>query len=262
MWAVLRRPSWVTLSVLVVVLVITFIQLGRWQLRRHDERAELNARIDVSLVQAPMPVAKILTVSSAPPAGTEWRLLEAVGTYDVAHELLVRNRAYDNSLGFGVITPLITTDGRALLVDRGWVPAGETATDSPIVPPPPGGEVAVTARVQPGTADDAGSEGLPPGQVRRVAVREIAAGLPYPVYGAYAALLPGQPGGGAGDEPPRAVRPPEPNAGPHLAYAVQWFLFAGIAVGGWVLLLRGETTSSTPRAVRRDRAAAASPRVP
>ena len=31
---------------------------------------------------------------------------------------------------------------------------------------------------------------------------------------------------------------PEPTLGPHLAYAVQWFIFTTIAVVGYALLLR------------------------
>lgn len=260
MGGVLRRPSWIALTLLVVVLVITFVELGRWQLRRHDERAALNARVAASLEQPAVPVDELLSVGTAPSLESEWRQVEAVGTYDASRELLVRNRSYDSSLGFGVITPLITTGGRALLVDRGWVPAGETAAEAPTVPPAPAGTVAVTARVRLGAGSDAGAQGLPAGQVRRVAVPDLAADLPYPVYGAYAALVPGQPGGGNGDQPPRPVRPPEPSAGPHLAYALQWFLFAAIAVGGWAILLRGETrTAASP--MHRSPAPVGSPRV-
>ena len=31
---------------------------------------------------------------------------------------------------------------------------------------------------------------------------------------------------------------PHPDEGPHLSYAVQWFIFTTIAAGGYVLLLR------------------------
>ena len=35
-----------------------------------------------------------------------------------------------------------------------------------------------------------------------------------------------------------ALGPPTPDEGPHLSYAVQWFIFTTIAAGGYVLLLR------------------------
>jgi hypothetical protein len=37
---------------------------------------------------------------------------------------------------------------------------------------------------------------------------------------------------------------PEPSAGPHRPYAIQWFLFAVIAIGGWVMLLRAAAGES------------------
>ena len=43
MLGVLRQPSWIGLTLLVVVLCVTFTELGLWQLRRHDERAAANA---------------------------------------------------------------------------------------------------------------------------------------------------------------------------------------------------------------------------
>ena len=38
----------------------------------------------------------------------------------------------------------------------------------------------------------------------------------------------------------RALDPPETSEGPHLAYAFQWFLFACLALGGYVVLARRE----------------------
>lgn len=45
-----------------------------------------------------------------------------------------------------------------------------------------------------------------------------------------------------GGEAPELLPPPDVGAGGglNLAYAVQWWLFIGIAVGGWVLLVRRE----------------------
>jgi cytochrome oxidase assembly protein ShyY1 len=45
---------------------------------------------------------------------------------------------------------------------------------------------------------------------------------------------------------------PTPDAGPHLSYAIQWFLFACIGIGGFVVLMRAES-----RLRREDEAAQA-----
>jgi cytochrome oxidase assembly protein ShyY1 len=159
-----------------------------------------------------------------------------VGRYDAAYQLLARNRPVDGRAGYYVLTPLVTQSGAALLVNRGWVPSGATAAAAPDVPPPPSGEVAVIGRVR-ASERARHRAGLPAGQVDRINLPAIAAGLPYPVYGDYAELTEQRPAPAAA---PRPVPPPELSEGPHLAYAFQWFAFALIAVIGWVLLLRRE----------------------
>ena len=57
----------------------------------------------------------------------QYARVRATGRYDAAHQLLVRNRPLEGQVGYYVLTPLVTDAGPALLVDRGWVPAGATA---------------------------------------------------------------------------------------------------------------------------------------
>jgi surfeit locus 1 family protein len=44
----------------------------------------------------------------------------------------------------------------------------------------------------------------------------------------------------------QVVPPPELGEGPHLAYAVQWFLFAGVVAVGYPLLLRRRARQAGP----------------
>jgi cytochrome oxidase assembly protein ShyY1 len=82
--------------------------------------------------------------------------------------------------------------------------------------------------------------GSPPvGQFRRLWYRLDGAGirrqLPYPTSALYLQVLPD-----SAPSPmayPLALPLPELDAGPHLGYAVQWFIFAVVALGGWVVLL-------------------------
>lgn len=47
---------------------------------------------------------------------------------------------------------------------------------------------------------------------------------------------------------PVALPPPELDNGPHLGYAIQWFIFATIGLVGWgTLLLRGGSGSGGPK---------------
>ncbi|MEJ7726062.1 MAG: SURF1 family protein [Actinomycetes bacterium] len=260
----LRQPSWIGLTLLVIMLGITFTELGLWQLRRHDERAAANSLLVTNLAAAPVAVTDLLPADQPLPGEDEWRLVTASGVYDPEQEVLVRNRSYEGELGYEVVTPLVPSTGPAVLVLRGWVPNGSSAAAVPAVPPAPAGEVVVTARLRPTPTGGTDATGLPAGQVRQLAVPVIAGSLPYEVLeGGYAQLVVGAPGSDAGLAGPRALTAPEPNAGPHRPYAVQWFLFGVIAIGGWGVLLRAglrEDPGARPHAVREPPPVAVGPR--
>ena len=61
--------------------------------------------------------------------------------------MLVRNRSYNGSPGYHVLTPLVLPSGDAVIVNRGFVPL-ETTGDAPKVPTPPSGVVVVNGRVR------------------------------------------------------------------------------------------------------------------
>ena len=99
------------------------------------------------------------------------------------------------------------------------------------------GEVTVIARLRP--SEPASTTGTPPpARSPGSTCPPSARGLPYPVYGGYGELTREQPQPRA--RPGRLLPPPELSEGPHLAYAVQWFLFACMALGGYVVLARRE----------------------
>jgi cytochrome oxidase assembly protein ShyY1 len=162
----------------------------------------------------------------------------ATGTYDVDRQLLVRLRPLDGRAGMHVLVPLVTAAGTALLVDRGFVEQDGPANAVPHVPDAPRGEVDVVGRVR-ASEEGRGTGGDPDtGAIRHVDVDEIAAWLPYPVYGAWVELIEEQPPTPNAPVPPAA---PVLDAGPHLSYAIQWFLFACIGIGGFVILMRAES---------------------
>lgn len=259
MLMVLRQPSWIGLTAIVVVLCVAFTVLGLWQLRRHDERAAANLVLAANLGAPAVAAGDLLPTRDQLPTVDEWRLVTATGRYDPAQELLLRNRSYEGQLGYEVITPLVPSDGPAVLVVRGWVPAGPDAGTPPDVPAPPGGDVTVSARARPSLTGSTDAAGLPANQVRRLVVPAIAAALPYEVReGGYAQLVVGAPGSTEDGAGPRALEVPEPALGPHRPYAVQWFLFGVIAIVGWAVLLRAaaDEPTSAGTASKRERSAA------
>jgi cytochrome oxidase assembly protein ShyY1 len=240
----LVRPRWIALTLAVVLMVAVFFELGQWQLRRHDERRVLNAAVSASASAEPVAADQLPSDGAA-----EWTVIRADGRYEPEDELLVRNRTLEGRNGFQVVTPLVTDEDLRLLVVRGWVPAGSTARETPDVPPPPVGQVSMTGRLRTSETARRALEADVPGQITAVDTQAIADLLGEPVYEQYVELTAQDPPAG---DVPTPLPAPELSYGPHLAYAVQWFAFAVIAIGGWVLLLRRE------RSDERRRGAAAS----
>jgi cytochrome oxidase assembly protein ShyY1 len=232
----LLSRHWAGLLIVALLVAAACVALGRWQLHRLGERHERNDLLERNLHSAPVLPGDLLRIGRDLREEDQYARVRATGRYDVTHQLLVRTRPLEGQVGYYVLTPLVTQQGPAVLLVRGWVPDGPTAESLPDVPAPVSGTVTVTARLRP--SEEPSTTGTPPeGQVTRIDVSTIARSLPYRVYGGYGEVTAEQP------EPrttPTRLPPPEPSEGPHLAYAVQWFLFAAMALGGYVVLARRE----------------------
>ena len=232
----LLSRRWAGLLLVALLVAATCVALGRWQLHRMGDRHERNDLLERNLDGPPVPPQELVRVGRGPRDQDQYARIRATGRYDVGHQLLVRTRPLDGQVGYYVLTPLVTQQGPAVLMVRGWVQDGPTAESLPDVPAPPAGTVTVTARLRPSELPS--TTGTPPkGQVTRIDVSQIAGSLPYRVYGGYGEVTTEQP---ERRNTPTRLPPPEPSEGPHLAYAVQWFLFAAMALGGYVILARRE----------------------
>lgn len=215
------------------------IRLGFWQLDRLEGRRYYNDLFRRGMQAEPMDLERLLSTGGDGPLFD--RRVVAEGRYDQAHEVILYGRTLNDRPGNDVLTPLILADGRAVIVDRGWVPF--EMDDPPLTDAaPPTGGVRVEgflAPSEPGGSHDAGVNGAAASTYTTVDLRSIGAQLPYDVLPWYVKLqtqTPAQPEGGL----PIPEPPPELTNGPHLGYAIQWFSFATIAIVGWTLLVRRE----------------------
>lgn len=235
MYKFLASRRWLVRTLAGVLLVLLCVRLGLWQLDRNEQRQDRNAVIEANVDGDAVSAGEIVPPGQTLAAGDEWSTVQVTGRWDVDNELRLRLRPVDGTRGVHALTPLVGDDGTALLVDRGFVPADGRDDDDIELPPPPDSEVTVTARVR---HSETGHDVDPStGSVRFVDVEAIAAGLPYPFYGAWGELITQDP------EPATSLQlidPPATESGPHLSYAIQWFLFAVVGVGGFVLLIRAE----------------------
>lgn len=259
MYRFLLTRQWVILTLVGLALIPAMIRLGFWQLHRHEHRVAQNQLIGRSLKAPAVPVTRLTSPGHDVPRADTWRTVTAAGRFDTRDEVVVRQRTGSDaqSIGYFVLTPLLLDDGRAVLVNRGWIAPGNDLTRFPHVPAPATGRVTVTGRLK---ADEtsAGSgikdkKGLPPRQVMLINSRQQAERLSRPVLGGYVELTAVTPKGPGGQPDP--VAPPDhSDIGPHMAYAVQWWLFsAGVPIG-WVVLVRRERRERETEAAAPERA--------
>lgn len=233
---------------------------GVWQWQRFNEKRFDNDELRAAAAAPAAPVDEVLAPGREVDLVHRYRTVTATGRYDTADEVLVRQRQVDDRVGFLVVTPLRTAGGTTLLVSRGFVPATGAATDTPPVPAPPAGEVRVTARVLPSETGGLG-RGLPDRQVDRIDVAALADRLGSPTYGGFGELIssdPAQTGLTALPAPDLGNPAGGAFTGQHLAYVVQWFLFAAFALAGPVLLLlldRRSRRRETPQRTKEPAAA-------
>ncbi|GAA0600731.1 SURF1 family protein [Streptomyces crystallinus] len=250
MYRFLLSRQWVLVTLLALVLVPTMIELGFWQLHRHQHRVAQNGVIADNLKAKPVPVTELTSPGHTVPHAQYWRRVTATGTYDTAHEVVVRRRtAADGRVGYHVLTPFVLDSGPTVLINRGWVADNGSQTEFPKIPAPPRGEVTVTGRLMADQTTAASGikdvKGLPPRQVMLISSAQQQKALGRPVLGGYIEQTAPE----SADNSPELIPAPDHSSiGPHMAYAVQWWLFTAAVPVGWVILVRRE---------KRDRAEAA-----
>jgi cytochrome oxidase assembly protein ShyY1 len=258
------RPRWLVGHVLVVALVATFVSLGLWQLRRHDDRRERNAEI---AARAEVPTAPVEEVVP-PGAGIDdvealrFRRVVLVGTYDTGGEVLIRPRSQDGVSGWDVVTPLVLRDGRAVLVDRGFAPLAPEPSTARAAAVPPSGPVTVTGLVLPSQV----RRGIGPtdpedgtlAELARVDIARIQQQYGRELLPVHVQLETQDPPQGE-RQLPQVLPTPATDDGPHLSYAVQWFLFAGVGLIGWPVLLQRTGREERRPGRRPDPAVAVAP---
>lgn len=235
MYAFLRSPRWVAGLIVVATVAVVFIALGNWQLTRHREvqleNQVASARIDAEAGE----LASMLVAAGPSVDSLEYRRASASGVFASEDELLVRNQVNSGTAGFHVVTPF-EFDGGTILVNRGWVPL-EMDTPPVAGAPPPGGVVdvelllrATQPRPQFGREEPDGVLEV----VNRIDLDRLSRQFDdlAPTWGQLITPT---------DEarlPVALDTPTFDDDGPHLAYAIQWFLFALITVVGSAFLIR------------------------
>ena len=165
-------------------------------------------------------------------AAWRYRPVVANGSFDAARQILIDNKIEAGRAGYHVVTPLLLADGRAVLVDRGWIAAGETRAQPPTAAPPAGvvtvhGRVNIPTRnyveLTPEAPAGAIWQNLDPARFASATGLEV---LPMVLE----QTMPVD----AGDKLARNWPAPDFGIDHHRIYMMQWYLFAATAAGLWL----------------------------
>lgn len=249
----LASRRWLLFLLAVIVLCYGTWWLGQWQFHRLSSTRHGNDIIRTNETRNPVPVDQVLAVGQPVPEQQEWRRVSATGTYDTKHTITWRYRTSDHSeTGVDEVVPLVTANGTAVLVDRGWV-ASADPTSLPADPPqPPSGQVTVVGWVR----QDATGSATSVADLGTRALSSVTAGpaIGHPVYGGFIDLQ------SEDGSPAPGVTPtdmPELNDGPHFFYGIQWWFFGALAIIGFVYLgydewrIRTHASSDEPEDAER-----------
>jgi surfeit locus 1 family protein len=246
------RKTWLAIGLL-IVLGLTFVSLGRWQLNRADERRAIALTIGEGRQSAAVTLTSATTIQGLSP----WQSVTVSGTWLPQYSVLLDNRNLAGKPGLWLATPLRLQGQAAVLVLRGWVarPIGSynpfPAIQTPSTPVTVDGELAarvpqlyelsaesplsfVTLGSSPSEQTHHETLDLNPlPQRQNVSLTELSEVtglqfLPWVVM---------QTDNRDGQPLARSWPEPSIDADTNMGYAMQWFGFSAIAWGAVVVLL-------------------------
>ncbi len=233
-WSFSRRPFWLFSHLFALAVVALFVNLGLWQLSRHDDRQAANAAITERLTADPLEVATADDLAGDP-AELDYRPVSVSGTFLEGDFVRVANRSQGGVAGEYVVGIVELADDSLIAVNRGFVPLNAEVTVQPVST----GTVSVDGWLRESSpkgrfgADDTGEGNLVP----RMNTEDLAARLGQAVAPVWLQEADNS-GLSAAGRFPDPVPLPEFGAGPHLGYAAQWFIFAALGLVVYGALLR------------------------
>ena len=205
---------------------ILFVNLGLWQLTRADEKRELLAEREMLATQPPVPVSDL---AGDVADGLRIRLNGQFGD----ETWLLDNRVLDGAVGFEVLQVFRDVTKREFVVNRGFVPAGRTREELPVIPEVPanvsivGKLKAFTPGVLIGEAPVMPWEGEPV-VVQQADTLELSESSGRHFFRHIVLLDENQPGALPRYWPDTVMLPAQ-----HHGYAVQWFAMAIAVIVVW-----------------------------
>ncbi|HWL60512.1 MAG TPA: SURF1 family cytochrome oxidase biogenesis protein [Microbacteriaceae bacterium] len=260
-WSVARRPKWIAVLVLVLVVAGIFAWLGRWQL----ERAVDDSRVVGPDTELAVPLGDLATPQHPIDSSMAWRRVEVDVAYVPGDTVLLSDRLNAGpERGWTVVAHAVTDTGASLAVALGWsadaavAEAAQAALDDGVMN---AALTTVTGRFMPSEGPQ--QSNFPDGQRSALSVGELINVWSTPpdggVYGGYLALdaPPAWAAGLEAIDAPMPAREIEVNL-LNIFYGIEWVIFSGVAVFLWWRLVRDEQLREQLRVQLREQDAAKS----
>lgn len=247
MFRLLLTRRWLGYMALTIAFAVVASMFGMWQWERRGEAVAAIEKVESNYDRDPISLSALIKSGPLSAQELEWIPVIATGRYLVGEEVLVRTRPRAGSVGFEVLVPFVT-DGVSVMVNRGWIPTGETQDFPDDVPDAPPGVIELLGRIKP-TEPLLPGRGAPQGQIASIHLGSLQQTSSVEIREDFFLAL--------GEENPPPVQPPLPtlrpdlDEGPHLSYTFQWYLFALMAFGGLGYMLRQEVRSHRGEDVSR-----------
>ncbi len=205
------------------------VNLSLWQFHRLDARKTFNSEVRE---RSSLTVVDVSTLDTSDPLAVEWRLAVVKGTYLADEQVLILNRSQGGIAGMNVLTPLLLADGRAIIINRGFIALSDTP------PPAPTGTVEIKGTLRASEAHTTGQATEASGELTeffRLDINRLQQQIDPELIPVALVAERSQPADSSVLTP---VSPPELSEGPHLSYAIQWLIFSTAVIVGWVLAVR------------------------
>lgn len=221
------------------------IRLGFWQLSRLEQRRAKNALV---AAQTTAPVVTVAQARMQDTSQLHWRRVTFRGVPNYEKEVVLSARSQSGTVGVQIVTAVRPIDhawgDTSILVIRGWMPSADGRSY----------ERTSTAEGDTLTVDGLVTE-FPPagtGAVRMPSTRHAFRWLERDTLSretesALAPFVLLQLGDTVQRDVAKIVRVPPPSLseGPHKSYAVQWFVFATVALLGFAAYMVTQYSSRT-----------------
>jgi cytochrome oxidase assembly protein ShyY1 len=241
---------WLGWLALVVAFSIACVFLSNWQFGRRQEAVGAMTRLDSNYNSAPVALESLEKPWGFRPAN-EWRQVTLTGHYLPLNALLVRNRPLNGASGFLEVVPFQLTDGLIVLVERGWISSDANYSAPKNFGVPSGETQTVVAHIR--EQEPAFGGTTPAGQVASINVAKVAekAQIKDRMFQHLYVRM-------ASESKPQGLLTPlsKPNLdeGNHLSYALQWILFALMAVVAlfWAIRKERQARAGVVKTKRKD----------